>query len=114
MQTEKDDVVRVVVELVNDADDFYGEANQLISHGSKFYLAATLNPTTAATYAADDNTKNRVFCQDVETAVAFTVGATSLKKAYNTIPDLRSPEMELGLSVDLTWKAGLSFNVTFP
>ena len=114
LQTEKDDVVRVVVELVNDADDFYGEANQLISHGSKFYLAATLNPTTAATYAADDNTKNRVFCQDVETAVAFTVGATSLKKAYNTIPDLRSPEMELGLSVDLTWKAGLSFNVTFP
>ena len=114
LQTEKDDVVRVVVELVNDADDFYGEANQLIPHGSKFYLAATLNPTTAATYAADDNTKNRVFCQDVETAVAFTVGATSLKKAYNTIPDLRSPEMELGLSVDLTWKAGLSFNVTFP
>lgn len=114
LQTEKDDVVRVVVELVNDADDFYGEANQLIPHGSKFYLAATLNPVSVTGYAAGDDTKNRVFCQDVETAVAFTVGATSLKKAYNTIPDLRSPEMELGLSVDLTWKAGLSFNVTFP
>lgn len=114
LQTEKDDVVRVVVELVNDADDFYGEANQLIPHGSKFYLAATLNPVSVTGYAAGDDTKNRVFCQDVETAVAFTVGATSLKKAYNTIPDLRSPEMELGLSVDLTWKAGLSFNVIFP
>ena len=56
---------------------------------------------------------NRVFCQDVETTVVFTVGETSLKKAYNTIPDLRSAQMELGLSVDLSWTAGLSFDVTF-
>ena len=114
LQTVKDEEVRVVVELVNDADDFYGEANQLIPHGSKFYLAAKLNPTSGTTYASGDDTKNRVFCQDVETIVNFTVGANSLKKAYNTIPDLRSPQMELGLSVDLTWKTGLTFNVTFP
>ena len=114
LQTEKDGVIQVVVELVNDGDDFYGKDNQLIPKGSKFYLAASLNPTTGSTYAADNDTKNRVFCQDVETIVNFTVGANSLKKAYNTIPDLRSPQMELGLSVDLTWKTGLTFDVTFP
>jgi hypothetical protein len=117
LQTTKDEEVRVVVELVNDADDFYGEANQLIPHGSKFYLAATLNPKAnsgVTGYDEDIDAQNRVFCQDVETIVNFTVGANSLKKAYNTIPDLRSPQMELGLSVDLTWKTGLTFNVTFP
>lgn len=117
LQTDKDEEVRVVVELENDADDFYGEANQLIPHGSKFYLAATLNPKAASgvtTYDENNNAKNRVFCQDVETIVNFTVGANSLKKAYNTIPDLRSPQMELGLSVDLTWNTGLTFDVTFP
>ena len=112
LQTDKDEEISVVVELVNDGGAFYGENNQLIPTGSKFYLAAKLNPTTGTTYAAGDNTKNRVFCQDVETTVTLTVGATSLKKAYNTIPDLRAAKMELGLSVDLNWTTGLSFNVT--
>ena len=113
LQTEKDDPIQVVVELVNEGGDFYGKDNQLIPTGGKFYLAAQLNPTDGATYAAVDVTKNRVFCQDVETIVTFTVGTNSLKNAYNTIPDLRSPEMELGLSVDLDWSPGLTFNVTF-
>ena len=114
LQTVKDEASQVVVELVNDGDDFYGKDNQLIPTGGKFYLAAQLDPTQGATYDEDDVTKNRVFCQDVETIVNFTVGANSLKKAYNTIPDLRSPQMELGLSVDLGWSPGLTFeNVTF-
>ncbi len=116
LQTDKDAEVKAVVELVNDGDPFYGYNNQLIPSGSKFYLVGTLNPTAATgvtTYNAEDDHMNRVFCQDVETTVVFTVGETSLKKAYNTIPDLRSAQMELGLSVDLSWTAGLSFDVTF-
>jgi hypothetical protein len=110
LQTPKDDPVRIVVEFVNDGDDFYGIENQLIPKGSKFYLIALLDPTAATGYGTgDDDTKNRVFCQDVETTVNFKVGEMSLKKAYNTIPDLRSPKMELGLSVDLSWTPGLSF-----
>ena len=117
LQTKKDEVIRVVVELVNDGDDFYGEANQLIPTGSKFYLAAQIDPTATSGVtgndAANDDAKNRVFCQDVETVINFTVGTNSLKHAYNTIPDLRSPKMELGLSVDLTWNPGLTFDITF-
>ena len=34
-----------------------------------------------------------------------------LAAAYNTIPDLRTPQLELGLSVDLTWQPGVQFDL---
>lgn len=104
--------VKVLVELVNnlkDADnnpiEFYGYNDQLIPAGAKFYLLGTLKVSEA-------NTKNIdvVFKQDYTTIVTFKIGATSLTNAYNTIPDLRTPELELGLGVDLEWRAGLEFN----
>lgn len=116
LQTAKDEPVRVVVEMTNNGAAFYGIESKLIPSGSKFYLVAQLDPkaTTGVTgYDETKDAKNRVFCQDVETIVNFTVGTNSLKKAYNTIPDLRSAKMELGLSVDLTWQSGLQFDVTF-
>lgn len=112
LQTAVDEEIKVVVEMLNEGDPFYGIENQLIPKNSKFYLIAKLLPSNATNYNASDNTKNKVFCQDVETTVTFTVGETSLKNAYNTIPDLRAAKMELGLSVDLSWKTGLSFGVT--
>lgn len=51
----------------------------------------------------------KVFEQDHTTTA--NVEITSLKNAYNTIPDLRSPRLELGLSVDLTWQQGLTDDV---
>ena len=38
--------------------------------------------------------------------------AGDLKTALNVIPDLRNPNMELGLSVDLTWNTGISFDIS--
>jgi hypothetical protein len=52
----------------------------------------------------------RVFMQDFITNVNFTIGQDALKSAYVTVPDLRSSSMSLGLSVDLEWKEGLSFD----
>jgi hypothetical protein len=34
-----------------------------------------------------------------------------LGAAYNVIPDLRTPALSIGLSVDLTWQTGLTFDV---
>ena len=113
LQTNKDETVSIAVELTNDGDAFYGVDNRLIPAGSKFYLIAKLTPSNGTAYAAGDNTKNRVFCQDVETTATLTISTNSLKKAYNTIPDLRAAKMELGLSVDLSWTAGLSFETNF-
>lgn len=53
----------------------------------------------------------RVFIQNFTTRANFTIGTNSLKHAYVTLPDLRSSQMSLGLSVDLSWQPGLVFNV---
>ena len=53
----------------------------------------------------------RVFIQDYKTTATFTIGQNSLKNALVTVPDLRSTQMSFGLSVDLTWKQGLEYNI---
>ena len=60
-------------------------------------------------YPVENGTK-RVFIQDYTTTANFTIN--SLKNAYVTIPDLRASKLQLGLSVDLSWRAGLTYNVT--
>ena len=122
--------VNVAIELVNTAADFYG-VDGIVAKGQKFYLIGRLDPTSAATdikwptyndtqgentlptsyqgrYPVKFNTK-RVFVQDFTTTANFTI--KSLKNAYVTIPDLRASKLQLGLSVDLTWQSGLTFNV---
>ncbi len=106
--------VNVLVELVNnlkDADnnpiEFYGYNDQLIPAGAKFYLLGKLKVSEANT---NTNSLTTVFKQDYTTTVTLTIGEESLKNAYNTIPDLRTPELELGLAVDLQWQEGLVFN----
>lgn len=54
---------------------------------------------------------NRVFIQDFVTSATFTLGEDSLKNAYVTVPNLASTQMSLGLSVDLKWHAGYSYNI---
>lgn len=79
---------------------FYGK-DGLVPVGGKFYLVGQLNA---------DVSHAKVFEKDHYTKATVTIN--SLKNAYNCIPDLRSPKLELGLSVDLKWEEGLSQNVT--
>lgn len=97
--------VRVAVEMVNNAVDFYGYNNKLIPHGGKFYVVAELDATEAT------QTGGHVFKQDFLTTANLTL--KDLKNAYNTIPDLRTPQLELGFSVDLTWQDGHVYNIEF-
>ena len=55
---------------------------------------------------------NRVFIQNFVTSATFTLGEDSLKNAYVTVPNLASTQMSLGLSVDLKWHSGFTYNVT--
>ena len=115
--------VNVAVEFVA-SKDFFGK-DGLIKAGQSFYLLGALDPTSFAENAIDwtkhvsfkstdtGYNKNRVFIRDAKTTATFTLSATSLQNAYSTIPDLRSTQMVFGLSVDLAWKPGLSFNVNF-
>ena len=101
--------VNVVIELENNAADFYG-ADGLIPKGSKFYLAGTLDLTaTNGVTKPGDSTVDHVFVKDHTTVANFTI--KDLKKAYNCIPDLRTSKINVGLAVDLSWQDGIKFDV---
>ena len=100
--------VNVVIELENNAADFYG-ADGLIPEGSKFYLAGTLDLNATNSVKPNDSKVDHVFVKDHTTVANFTI--KELKKAYNCIPDLRTSKINVGLAVDLSWKSGITFDV---
>ena len=99
--------VNVVIELENNAADFYG-AEGLIPKDSKFYLAGTLD-LSKNNQTEDGTTLDHVFIKDHTTVANFTI--VDLKKAYNCIPDLRTSKINVGLAVDLSWQKGITFDV---
>lgn len=93
--------VNFALEFTNNSSQaFYGK-DGLVPAGGKFYLVGQLSA---------DGSHAKVFEKDHYTKATVTIN--SLKNAYNCIPDLRSPKLELGLSVDLEWHPGLVDNVT--
>lgn len=98
--------VNVAIELTNNSGVAFRGFDGIIPAGGKFYLVGTLEPKTDALTGV---TNPAVFMSDYKTTLNLTI--TSLKHAYNTIPDLRSTKLQLGLSVDLEWKTGIQFDV---
>lgn len=130
LQTPADQIVNIALQFKNDGPDFYGKGGQLIPSGGTFYLSGGLDPkadTGVTGYVA--GSKDKVFIQDHVTSVKLTIknGGTTdtdgpdnepdgvvddpegFQEATNTIPDLRTPQLELCFSVDLTWETGLTF-----
>ena len=110
--------VNFAIELVNTSNtDFYG-VDGIVAAGQKFYLVGkmslsndtqTINFPTDSDYRFPGKDTKRIFIQDYTTNLNVTF--KSLKNAYVTIPDLRASNLQLGLSVNLTWQSGLTFNV---
>lgn len=98
--------VNVAIELTNNSGVAFRGADGIIPAGGKFYLVGQLEPKADALTGVANPA---VFMSDYMTTLKLTI--TSLKNAYNTIPDLRSTKLQLGLSVDLDWQAGLQFDV---
>ena len=135
---DKQAKVYIGLELVNNTgQDIWGEMN-LIRNGGTFYLIAELDPYAEGVAVnlpktvvdgkevidlsrsdcfyppfneADGTTISapRVFMQDYVTSVLFKFSKTSLQHAYVTMPDLRAGQISLGMSVDLKWQPGMSF-----
>ena len=100
------DVVYVTVELVNKTGvDFYG-VDGMVPKDGKFYLVGELDMNKAG---LDKKGLDHIFVQDHTTVANFTI--SSLKNAYNNIPDLRSTSVSVGLAVNLTWEDGIVFDV---
>ena len=124
--------VNFALEIKNGDTDFYG-AHGMIPANSTFYLVGKFevgNGTgrqvakvkvgdgaddwiwrTSSTYRITNESTPRVFMQDYKTVANIVISADALQNAYSTIPDLRSTELLFGLSVDLKWETGLTFNV---
>jgi hypothetical protein len=132
--------VYIALELQNKTgQDFWGETN-LVRKDAIFYLVGKLNlqnliATHAASYEALNGTLGersktgfyyyppfdpqtgatvevpRVFMQDYMTTATLILHEDALKHAYMSVPDLRSNQVSLGVSVDIQWETGLSFEV---
>lgn len=137
LEPDAQGVVFVAVEFVNNTGkDIWGGLN-LIRNGGTFYLVGKLDPTKEASlknlptkkvggvdvidlsrdnfnyppFDANGETISapRVFMQDYMTNVVFSFNKHSMRNAYVTMPDLKSSNVSLGLSVDLEWEDGLDF-----
>lgn len=97
---QNSETVQFALEFVNNGNEAFTGIDGIVPVGGKFYLVGQLET---------DASHDKVFEQDHYTTATVTIN--SLKNAYNCIPDLRSPKLELGVSVDLTWQEGLSDDV---
>lgn len=103
LQSGTGTTVNFALELTNNTGAAFTGVDGIVPDGGRFYLVGKLVPEAGT---AD----NLVFKQDYTTTAKVNI--TSLAHAYNCIPDLKNPKLELGLSVDLNWQAGLSQDVT--
>lgn len=109
--------VHVAVELTNNTSWAFKGRDGYVPAGGKFYLLGTLNLPDAKD--PNNSGRDRVFEQDYITTVELTIlegtsggeNDEGLGSAYNVIPDLRTPELEVAFSVNLDWKPGLLFNI---
>ena len=110
--TEDKEYVNVALEFVNNTEKAFTGVDGIVPVGAKFYLIGKLDISEAAYNYTKKTTGNEklIFEQDFKTIAKFLINKLQ-GTAYNNIPDLRSPELELGLSVDLEWQAGYEFEV---
>lgn len=79
---------------------------QLLNYDPTDYHYPPYHPETGRTIKVP-----RVFMQDFMTKANLILDADCLKHAYVTVPDLKSSQVSLGLSIDIKWNTGLEFDV---
>ena len=99
--TDPNETVRLALELVNDGQAFQG-ADGVIASGATFYLVVELDPSQATTTNFD-----KIFDRDFATQVNLTI--SSLASATYGLPNLDIPHPTVGISVNLTWEDGLTY-----
>ena len=67
----------------------------------RFYLAGMLDPSSPDVTQPSGETLRSIFSRDRKTKV--TVRVDGLRSAYTTVPDLHSPQLEIGLVTEMRW-----------
>lgn len=95
LQSADGQKVPIVAEFQNNTTTIFSGVDGEVYPGTHFYLVGEIDPATGT--GTDDAAKNRVFTQDYTTSV--TIAVPSLAKAYNVLPNLLSPRLEIGIEL---------------
>ena len=110
LQSYDHKIVPVVLEFINNSGYDFEGLDGTVLKGTKFYLVALIDP---ATKSGDPLTqiRDRVFTQDYTTTLNMKV--TGLSKAYNVVPNLLSPRLELGIELVSQWASTTPEEIVF-
>lgn len=98
---EKEDIYFALEFTNNSGESFTGTQDRAILPGSKFYLIGKMDYSNLP---AEQKAKQAsVFAKDHITTL--TVQFESLAGAYSVLPELATPDLQLGVSAKLTWDA---------
>ena len=101
LQSKDGEKVRVILEFENNTGSAFVGKDGIIYSGTKFYLIGEeIDP---ASKSGSGPEYGRVFTQDYTTVVPMKFDANSLKNAYNVMPDLLSPRLEVGVQLVDKW-----------
>ena len=92
--------VKIVLEFENNSGNDFKGLDGTVYRGTKFYLVGEVTPKDVV--GVEQPYDNRVFTQDYITTI--TVNVKTLAKAYNVLPNLMSPRLEMGLELTPKWE----------
>ena len=98
LPTSGDEPVHFALEFQNNTSSSFQCQQGTVMPGCKFYLAGELDPGEGQKPA---DAPESVFASDYKTIVNATIN--NLANAYNTVPDLRDPQLEIGVDVETDW-----------
>ena len=98
LQTYDNKKVPVALELTNNSGAKFKGLGGDILNGTKFYLIGEIDPADYTNTPESTEMLNRVFTQDYTTTLSLKV--TGLDKAYNVVPNLLSPRLEMGIRLE--------------
>lgn len=94
--------LKLVLEFENNSGSSFKGYNGTVYNGTKFYLVGEVKYDEGTDSGLPDEIKKRVFTQDRTTTITVTVN--SLAKAYNVLPNLLSPRLEMGIELTPQWE----------
>ena len=100
--------ITIVLEFENRSGKKFAGHDGTVYPGTKFYLIGKVTPKDGEAADGTDDTvvpdlKKRLFTKDHITQV--NVKVTSLENAYNVMPDLLAPRLEIGVELERDWDA---------
>lgn len=109
LQSPEGEDVMLVLEFQNNSGTDFRGAGGIIYQGTKFYLIGTLELASLSAEAGSVDLRKRVFTQCHTTTVNVTI--PSLERAYNVMPNIRSPYLEVGVQLTSAWVQAETTNV---